>query len=193
MRSPFRRTSRGGNSSRHLRSPFQAWHGGACLFRLGARRCFSFGPRIWPRHKSKKRTLADNRFLTFATVIRVNQIEATRSQNLGEDETALHTPEAVAAFRTAFARGWPDGRLNWALSWLALNNQSDQYKAIRRRVAEYHASYGDEVTFIPGGYFANAYNTRELVSRDLHDGLALASAVVGGGYRPNAYRRVSGR
>lgn len=134
--------------------------------------------------KSKKRTLADNRFLTFATVIRVNQIEATRSQNLGQDETALHTPEAVAAFRTAFARGWPDGRLTWALSWLALNNQSDQYKAIRRCVAEYHASYGDEVTFIPGGYFANAYNTRELVSRDLHDGLALASAVVGGGYRP---------
>ena len=77
--------------------------------------------------KSKKRTLADNRFLTFATVIRVNQIEATRSQNLGQDETALHTPEAVAAFRTAFARGWPDGRLTWALSWLALNNQSDQY------------------------------------------------------------------
>ena len=100
--------------------------------------------------RSQKRTLADNRFLTFATVIRVNQIEASRGQNLGQDETALHTPEAVAAFRTAFARGWPDGRLTWALSWQALNNQSDQYKAVRRRVAEYHASYGDEVTFIPG-------------------------------------------
>jgi len=126
-----------------------------------------------------------NRFLTFATVLRVNQIEATRSQNLGEDETALHTPEAVAAFRSTFARGWPGGRLTWALSWLALNNQSDQYKALRGLVANYHATYGDEVTFLPGGYFANSYNTREQVSRDLHDGLALASAVVGGGYRPN--------
>jgi hypothetical protein len=81
-----------------------------------------------------------------ATVIRVNQIEASRGQNLGQDETALHTPEAVAAFRTAFARGRPDGRLTWALSWLAVNNQSDHYKAIHRRVAGYHASYGDEVT-----------------------------------------------
>jgi hypothetical protein len=88
------------------------------------------------------------------------------------------------AVRNAFARGWSDGRPTWALSWLAPDNQSDQCKAICRLVAEHHASYGDEVTFIPGGYFANAYNTREQVSRDLHDGLALASAIVGVSYRP---------
>jgi hypothetical protein len=129
-------------------------------------------------------TLWNNRFLALATVVRVNQIEATRTRSIGQDETALNTPGAVEAFRRAFAAGWPGGRLTWALSWLALNDPSDQYKAIRKLVAEYHALYGDAVTFIPGGYFANVYNTREQVNRDLHDGLALASAVVGQAYRP---------
>ncbi len=130
-------------------------------------------------------TLWKNRFLTVATVIRVNQIEATRTKSLGQDEKALNTPENVEAFRKAFARGWPGGRLTWALSWLALNNQSEPYKAVRKLVAEYHARFGDEVTFIPGGYFANVYNSRQQVNRDLHDGLALASAIVGPEYRPD--------
>jgi hypothetical protein len=128
--------------------------------------------------------LLNNRFLTFATVVRVNQIETRRGEGIGHDETAAHTPESVAAFRQAFADGWPDGRLTWALSWLALTNNSGQYKGIRKLVADYHAQYGDEVTFIPGGYFANAYNSREQVNRDLHDGIALAADVVGDGYRP---------
>jgi hypothetical protein len=130
--------------------------------------------------------LLNNRFLTFATVVRVNQIEVRRGEGIGDDETAFHTPETVAAFRNAFAQGWPDGRMTWALSWLALTHTSEQFQRIRKLVAEYHDRYGDEVTFIPGGYFANAYNTREQVNRDLHDGIALASAVVGGGYRPKA-------
>ena len=129
-------------------------------------------------------TLLGNRFLTFATVVRVNQIEATRDKDIGQDERALHTPQAITAFRSAFERGWPGGRLTWALSWRALNDSSDNYKRIRTLVAGYHARFGDEVTFIPGGYFANAYSTREQVNRDLHDGIALASAVVGSGYRP---------
>lgn len=128
--------------------------------------------------------LLGQRFLTLATVVRVNQIEAARDKSIGEDERALHTPETVAAFREAFARGWPEGRLTWALSWLALKDESQSYRAIRQLVVEYHARFGDEVTFIPGGYFANAYSTREQVNRDLHDGLAMASAVVGNGYRP---------
>ena len=132
----------------------------------------------------KGHALLNNRFLTFATVVRVNQIEVRRGEGIGQDETAFHTPETLAAFRNAFAQGWPGGRMTWALSWLALTHPSEQYRGVRKRVAEYHERYGDEVTFIPGGYFANAYNTREQVNRDLHDGLALASAVVGGGYRP---------
>lgn len=43
---------------------------------------------------------------------------------------------------------------------------------------------GDEITFIPGGYFANMYNTREQVNKDLHEGLQMVSEMVGDGYRP---------
>ena len=47
------------------------------------------------------------RFLTLNTVIRVNQIEAARNLNEGEDEAAVHTPETVAAFRDAVIQGLP--------------------------------------------------------------------------------------
>ena len=42
------------------------------------------------------------------------------------------------------------------------------------------------MTFIPGAYFANAYNTRDQVNRDLHDGLARVSEIMGGGFRPKS-------
>ena len=48
------------------------------------------------------------------------------------------------------------------------------------------ATASNEITFIAGGYFANMYNTREQVSRNLHDGLQMVSDVVGGGYRPKS-------
>lgn len=130
--------------------------------------------------------LTGNRFLTFCSVIRVNQIEAARNKDLGEDEASAHTPANVQALRAAFEAGWPEGRMTWALSWRALHDQSANYRAIRDLVAGYHQRYGDEVTFIPGGYFANAYNSREQVNRDLHDALARVSAILGGGYRPRA-------
>jgi len=134
--------------------------------------------------ENKSHALLNNRFLTFATIVRVNQIEARRGEGIGNDETTFHTPETIMAFREAFAQGWPGGRITWALSWLALTNTTEQFKGIRNLVSGYHERYRDEVTFIPGGYFANVYNTREQVNRDLHDGLELASAVVEGVYRP---------
>jgi hypothetical protein len=124
------------------------------------------------------------RFLTFNTVIRVNQIEAGRENLIGSDEAKLHTPESVRAFRDAFERGWPGARMTWAFSWLALQDPRENYQTIRKLVAGYCRERGDEVTFIPGAYFANMYNTREQVNKDLHDGLALVSKIVGGGYRP---------
>ena len=45
-----------------------------------------------------KNGLAGRRFLTFNSVIRVNQIEVTRTQNEGFDEYDRHTPENVQAF-----------------------------------------------------------------------------------------------
>lgn len=130
--------------------------------------------------------LMGNRFLTFNTVIRVNQIEVTRNRNAGGDEAGYHTPEIVQAFRDAFEQGWPGGRMTWAMSWRALQDQRPNYKAIRKRVVEYHRKYGDEITFLPGGYFANMYNTREQINQDLHDALAMVSEMVGNGYRPRS-------
>lgn len=130
--------------------------------------------------------LIEQRFLTLNAVIRVNQIEARRDLLLGEDEAEYHTPENVEALRSAFSAGWPDGRMTWALSWLALYDDRPNYRAIRELVARYHREYGDEITFIPGGYFANAYNSRVEINRDLHDGLAQVSTIVGSGYRPKS-------
>lgn len=130
--------------------------------------------------------LLGGRFLTFNSVIRVNQIEVTRDCNAGTDEYEQHTPENVQALRQALADGWPGARMTWALSWQALGDPRPRYQEVRALVAQYHRNYGDEVTFIPGGYFEPMYNTREQANRDLHDGLARAAEVVGGGYRPQS-------
>jgi hypothetical protein len=53
-------------------------------------------------------------------------------------------------------------------------------------VVGYQKEFGDEITFIPGAYFANAYNSTEQVNKDLHDGLAKVSELVGNGYRPTS-------
>ncbi len=64
-------------------------------------------------------------------------------------------------------------RLTWALSWCAITDQSDQYKAIRAQIQEYHDSFGDDITFIPGGYFANQYNSRDQIDQDITDALQM--------------------
>jgi hypothetical protein len=128
--------------------------------------------------------LLGNRFFTFNTVVRVNQIEATRDRSIGADEALVHTPEAAQQFRDAFAKGWPGGRMTWAFSWQALEDGRENYKAIRKLAVEFHKKYGDEITFIPGGYFANMYNTRAQVNQDIHEALRKVSEMVGDGYRP---------
>ena len=140
-----------------------------------------YGSIITP---SKK--LLGNRFLTFNAIIRVNQIEVSRDRNLGQDERKLHTPERVKQFRQAIEEGWPGAKITWAFSWLALHDESNNYKEIRKMVVDYHHKYGDELTFIPGAYFANAYNTREQINKDLTEALAKITEIVGNGYRPNS-------
>ncbi|MDR1716816.1 MAG: DUF3863 domain-containing protein [Prevotella sp.] len=130
--------------------------------------------------------LMGNRFLTLNTIIRVNQIEVSRDRNEGMDERSEHTPERVIAFREAVSSEFPGARITWAFSWLALHDQTENYKKIRELVVGYHHKYGDDITFIPGAYFANAYNTREQVNKDLHDGLAKVSEIVGNGFRPKS-------
>ena len=130
--------------------------------------------------------LMGHRFLTFNTVIRVNQIEVARDKNVGEDERSLHTPSKVIKFRTAIEAGFPGARITWAFSWLALHDTSPEYSKIRELVVGYHYKYGDEITFIPGAYFANAYNSTDQINKDLHEGLAKVSEITGKGYRPTS-------
>jgi len=130
--------------------------------------------------------LQGNRFFTFNTVVRVNQIEVSRDRNAGQDEEAIHTLTSVRKLRDCFERGFPGGRMTWAFSWLALQDQRSNYQEIRRQVVDYHHRHGDELTFIPGGYFAPMYNRREQVNRDLRDALKLVSDMVGKGYRPRS-------
>jgi hypothetical protein len=130
--------------------------------------------------------LLGRRFLTFNSVVRVNQIEAARNRNEGVDEAAVHTPEVVHSLRKAFAKGFPSGRMTWAFSWLALQDERANYREIRRLVNTFRGEYGDEITFIPGGYFAPMYNTREQINRDIHDALEMVSSMAGGGYRPSS-------
>jgi hypothetical protein len=130
--------------------------------------------------------LMGNRFLTFNAVIRVNQIEVSRDKNVGHDERNLHTPERVTKYRDAIEAGFPGAKITWAFSWLALHDTTPDYVKIRELVVGYHFKYGDDITFIPGAYFANAYNSKEQVNRDLHDGLAKVSEIVGNGFRPQS-------
>ena len=138
------------------------------------------------RKSLKSDQLIGHRFLTFNTVIRVNQIEVARDRNVGQDERRDHTPARVVKFRDAVETGFPGARITWAFSWLALHDTSANYKKIRELVVGYHYKYGDEITFIPGAYFANAYNSTEQVNKDLHEGLARVSEITGKGYRPNS-------
>src|SRR6202042_246160 len=75
----------------------------------------------------------------------------------------------------AFARGCPDGKMTWAISWLALNDTRQEYKDARHLLASYHEKYGDEITFIPGGYFAPMYAPREHIRETIHKALRLIS------------------
>ncbi len=124
------------------------------------------------------------RFLTHISVVRVNQIEVTPTRSIGQDESADNRPDAIRARREAFARGCPDGKMTWAISWLALHDTRREYQEARKLLASYHDRYGDEVTFIPGGYFAPMYDTRENNRQTIHTALGMVSEMVGGGYRP---------
>lgn len=124
------------------------------------------------------------RFLTHVSVVRVNQIEVTPTRSIGQDEAIDNRPERIRSRREAFARGCPHGRMTWAISWLALRDDRQEYREARRLLADYHERYGDEITFIPGGYFAPMYDTREHIRQTIHDALGMVSKMVGGGYRP---------
>lgn len=155
------------------------------LFRLFSVCCFLVVSMLASSQNTADK-LMGQRFLTFNAIIRVNQIEVARDKNVGHDERGLHTPERVKAYREAIETGFPGAKITWALSWLALHDTTANYRQIRQLVVDCHNRLGDDVTFIPGAYFANAYNSTEQVNRDLHEGLARVSEIVGNGFRPQS-------
>jgi len=124
------------------------------------------------------------RFVTHVSVVRVNQIEVAPTRSIGEDESGDNGPDHIRSRREAFARGFPDGSMTWAISWLALHDTRQEYKEARRLLASYHDKYGDEITFIPGGYFAPMFETREHNRVTIHKALQMISEMVGSKYRP---------
>jgi len=113
------------------------------------------------------------RALTVNTVIRRHQIEATRTRSLWEDESALHSAALVERFSDAVRAALPGARLTWALSWGAITDTSRRYRDIRGTLARIARDHGDDVTFVPGGFFANLYGTRDEVARDIEDAVGL--------------------
>jgi hypothetical protein len=126
------------------------------------------------------------RVLSLSTVVRYWTVETTRSSHLLDNESSIHTVAACVDFRAAVSSGWPAAAITWAFSWDALHALDGEYPAIRALVAGYVSAFGDEMTFIPGGYFAPMYSTEEQTNADIHDALAVISSVVGHGYRPQA-------
>jgi hypothetical protein len=97
-----------------------------------------------PRHgqgmgaRAVQKSLSGRRILTFNSVIRVNQIEVTRTRNEGFDEFDRHTPANVEALRAAFAEGWPGAPMTWAFSWRALFDDRENYRRIREIIPGFH-------------------------------------------------------
>ncbi|MDP1561393.1 MAG: DUF3863 domain-containing protein [Pirellulaceae bacterium] len=135
---------------------------------------------------SEPTQLMGGRFLTLNTIVRVHQIEVTRDIAHGPDESLAHTVAEARTFREAIEAAWPGARITWAFSWLALHDDRPQYRDLRDLIVSYQKKHGDEITFIPGAYFSNMYNSREQVNRDLHEGLKRVSEIVGDGYRPKS-------
>lgn len=116
---------------------------------------------------------AIGRRLTINTVVRRHQIEATRTRHLWEDEAERHSAELVQTFSAAVRDAVPRARITWGLSWCALTDESPRYRDVRRAIAEVADQHDDDVTFVPGGFFANLYGSRDEVARDVEDAVAL--------------------
>jgi hypothetical protein len=151
-----------------------------------ANNCAVDADEVKPSASTTPTGLMGQRFLTLNTVVRVRQIEVARETAHGPDESSVHSPAEARVFRETIEKAWPGARITWAFSWLALHDTRQNYRDLRDLIVTYHETFGDEITFIPGAYFSNMYNTREQVNRDLHEGLRRVSEIVGNGYRPRS-------
>lgn len=119
------------------------------------------------------------RFLTLNFVIRCHQVEATRTRHLLADERSLHDAAGVADLADVVRRSFPDARVTWALSWAALLDRSARYRDIRNLLTTLQRDHGDDITFLPGGFFSPVFSSRAQVRRDIDDALGRIQAMTG--------------
>lgn len=126
------------------------------------------------------------RYYCFTIVVRLNQIEVAPNVYLGFDESGENTPENLKSYREAIARAFPEGRITIAFSHSALSDESENYQTLRKLAKEYHERFGDDVTYVVGGYFAGAYCPRSEINGHIDEAFALLEKFMGRGYRPKA-------
>jgi Domain of Unknown Function with PDB structure (DUF3863)/Domain of Unknown Function with PDB structure (DUF3864) len=128
------------------------------------------------------------RYINFMTTVTLHFWENTRARLSGRwsDEGKRNTTENAIKLRNSVEAGFPGARITWAWTWGSLNSMDPRYVELRKLMVQFHKKYGDEITFLPGNYFANKFNTQEQVKKDLHDGLELISKMIGDGYRPKS-------
>jgi hypothetical protein len=127
------------------------------------------------------------RYINLMTAVRVHAWENTRARAHGTYmEQNKHTAAVALKMRKSVAEAFPGARMTWAWSWHALNNIEPNYVELRKLMAQFVKEYGDEMTYWPGVYFADKFNTVEQAKKDLHEGLELVSQMVGNGYRPKS-------
>ena len=126
------------------------------------------------------------RYYCFTLVIRVNQIEVAPGVDLGVDEREENTLENLIKYRSAIAAAFEGACITVALSHAALKDESENYRAIRAKVKEYHEIYGDDVTYMLGAYFAGAYSPRAKINVDVDEALTLLKSFMGAEYLPRS-------
>jgi hypothetical protein len=126
------------------------------------------------------------RYICFMAGVRVHPWENTRARSHGDWMQEKHTAAIALKMRNSLAESFPGARMTWGWSWHALNRQTADYVELRKLMAQFHKQYGDEITFWPGVYFEDKFNTVEQSKKDLHEGLELVSQMVGDGYRPQS-------
>jgi hypothetical protein len=119
------------------------------------------------------------RVLTLTCVVRKYQIETTRNTHEGQDETELHSVKTVSKLAEIIRKGMPDAKINWAISWYALHDQTERFVEIRKLIKSFQEKFGDSITFILGGYFANRYNTRDQINTDISEALGIIQDWIG--------------
>lgn len=127
------------------------------------------------------------RYVNFMATVTLHFWENARSRLHGETpEKGRNTPQTARKLRGAVEAGYPGARITWAWTLGALTCMDSNYVELRKMMVDFHKQYGDEITFLPGNYFANKFNTQEQVKKDLHEGLEMVSQMVGDGYRPKS-------